>query len=209
MFFSQKWKFLRSPCSSVSSDQTWWAHTLVKLPQKPRRISRGQKVEVDEAYRLNQQTSSSSTDYGKEVLEIIMKRMEEADPLIILARYPAEMDKLLSMNTSLERRVRHHFTFVDNTPAELAIIFAREADEEGYTVAVQDSNLTAMIVSNFNQEMKAKINAAHSHRLFENSKRAMDEKICSISDSGIHLNSACDLFTNTAENINEAAKELQ
>ncbi|XP_019634950.1 PREDICTED: protein CfxQ homolog [Branchiostoma belcheri] len=78
--------------------------------------SKGGVMLVDEAYRL-QQTDSSSRDVGREALEEIMSVMEDGDPIMIFAGYPA-----LSVNPGMKSRIAYTFPFPDFSVEELANI---------------------------------------------------------------------------------------
>lgn len=77
---------------------------------------------IDEAYSLN---GGHERDYGHEALSVLVKEMENhrEDLVVILAGYPDEMERLISMNTGLRDRIPHKIHFPDYECAELVDIF--------------------------------------------------------------------------------------
>ncbi len=77
---------------------------------------------IDEAYSL---ASSSENDYGQEAINTILKAMEDHrdDLIVIVAGYPALMDKFLSSNPGLESRFNKFIYFDDYDDKQLYEIF--------------------------------------------------------------------------------------
>lgn len=73
---------------------------------------------IDEAYAL---TEGGGTDYGKEAIEIILKRMEDhrGHFIVIAAGYTDNMRRFLESNPGLKSRFDRVFHFDDFLPAEL------------------------------------------------------------------------------------------
>ncbi len=76
---------------------------------------------IDEAYSL---MGSSDNDFGKEAIEIILKRMEDnrGEFVVICAGYTGEMENFLKMNPGLKSRFDRKFNFPDYSPDELFAI---------------------------------------------------------------------------------------
>lgn len=76
---------------------------------------------IDEAYSL---MGSSDNDFGKEAIEIILKRMEDnrGEFVVICAGYTDEMENFLKMNPGLKSRFDRKFNFKDYNEDELFII---------------------------------------------------------------------------------------
>ena len=80
---------------------------------------------VDETHTLS---STSGKDYGKEVIEAMMAKMnanidgKTKNPIFTFAGYPCEMEDFLRVNPGLSRRVPGFLQFNDFTPMELAEI---------------------------------------------------------------------------------------
>lgn len=77
---------------------------------------------IDEAYSL---ASTSENDYGREAIDTILKAMEDNrdDFIVIVAGYPALMDRFLHSNPGLESRFNKFIYFDDYTSEELYDIF--------------------------------------------------------------------------------------
>ncbi|TMP99845.1 MAG: AAA family ATPase [Verrucomicrobia bacterium] len=77
---------------------------------------------IDEAYSLVKEHE----DYGQEVLETLLKRMEdERDRLIVIvAGYPEEMNRFIHSNPGLQSRFTRFIEYPDYAPQELCRIFA-------------------------------------------------------------------------------------
>ena len=73
---------------------------------------------IDEAYSL---TEGGNSDYGKEAIEIILKRMEDmrGEFVVIAAGYTQNMENFLESNPGLKSRFDRVFEFEDFKPDEL------------------------------------------------------------------------------------------
>lgn len=82
--------------------------------------ARGGILFIDEAYSLAR-TNEDSRDYGKEVIEILLKEMSDGpgDIAIFVAGYPKEMYAFIESNPGLKSRFSQYFTFDDYLPEEL------------------------------------------------------------------------------------------
>lgn len=90
---------------------------------------------IDEAYALTPEKGGN--DFGKEALEIILKRMDdERDKFaVIVAGYTTEMQQLIRSNAGLESRFNNYFYFNDYSPAELLEIFSRKIARRKFHIA--------------------------------------------------------------------------
>jgi Holliday junction resolvasome RuvABC ATP-dependent DNA helicase subunit len=89
---------------------------------------------IDEAYSL---ISNSQTDYGKEAIATLLKRMEDnRDRLIvILAGYSSEMQQFIDSNPGLQSRFNRYIEFPDYSAEELYQIFEKNAKEFDYKIS--------------------------------------------------------------------------
>ncbi|CAM4332672.1 AAA family ATPase [Paenibacillus alkaliterrae] len=87
---------------------------------------------IDEAYTLAK--SDSGQDYGKEAIEVILKRMEDLSGqfVVIAAGYPQQMQTLIEINPGLRERFKQTIYFPDYTPDELLRIARHMALGEEY-----------------------------------------------------------------------------
>ncbi|MEU8463292.1 AAA family ATPase [Streptomyces sp. NPDC029003] len=88
---------------------------------------------VDEAYSLSNSGYSKGDAYGDEALQVLLKRAEDnRDHLVvILAGYPAGMDRLLAANPGLSSRFTTRVDFPSYRPPELTAIGGVLADANG------------------------------------------------------------------------------
>lgn len=102
--------------------------------------ARGGILFIDEAYALAR-SDDDSKDFGKEVIEILLKEMSDGpgDIAIIGAGYPKEMQTFVESNPGLKSRFTQYFHFDDYLPEELydialfaskkvEVTFSQEAD---------------------------------------------------------------------------------
>jgi SpoVK/Ycf46/Vps4 family AAA+-type ATPase len=92
--------------------------------------ARGGTLFIDEAYALARK-SDDSKDFGKEVIEILLKEISDGkgDIAVIVAGYPDEMTTFLESNPGLKSRLSQRFEFPDYLPQELAAIADYAAQE--------------------------------------------------------------------------------
>lgn len=102
--------------------------------------ARGGILFIDEAYALAR-SDDDSKDFGKEVIEILLKEMSDGpgDIAVIGAGYPKEMQTFVESNPGLKSRFTQYFHFDDYLPEELydialfaskkvEVTFSQEAD---------------------------------------------------------------------------------
>ncbi len=91
--------------------------------------ARGGILFIDEAYSLAR-SGEDSRDYGKEVIEILIKEMSDGpgDIAIFVAGYPKEMNAFIESNPGLKSRFSQYFMFDDYLPDELYDIGLSIAD---------------------------------------------------------------------------------
>ena len=96
---------------------------------------------IDEAYALARKDDDNK-DFGKEVIEILLKELSDADDIaIVVAGYPSEMETFLESNPGLKSRFTIHYDFPDYTPQELVEIagFASKKRGIGLSANAADS----------------------------------------------------------------------
>ncbi|MUL42990.1 AAA family ATPase [Streptomonospora sp. PA3] len=94
---------------------------------------------VDEAYALHNPGYGGGDAFGSEAVQTLLKRAEDdRDRLVVvLAGYPAEMDRFLASNAGLASRFNIRIAFPSYTPEELTAI--AETVAEGTGDAFDDS----------------------------------------------------------------------
>lgn len=97
--------------------------------------ARGGILFIDEAYALYRKDSEK--DYGREVIEVLIKEMSEGpgDIAIMGAGYPVEMDEFLHSNPGLKSRINYKFHFNDYIPEELMQIIDYYAEKKELTLS--------------------------------------------------------------------------
>jgi SpoVK/Ycf46/Vps4 family AAA+-type ATPase len=88
---------------------------------------------IDEAYSLTPKGSGS--DYGKEAIDTLLKRMEDdrGKFIVIAAGYKNEMKGFLDSNPGLLSRFTKFIDFEDYSPEELSAIFLSLASSQKFT----------------------------------------------------------------------------
>lgn len=91
---------------------------------------------IDEAYALVKPGDSGS-DFGKEAIDILLKRMEDdrGKFIVIAAGYTEEMQKFISSNPGMQSRFSKSFTFEDYNPNELIEIVNRSVKKENKKIS--------------------------------------------------------------------------
>lgn len=91
--------------------------------------ARGGILFIDEAYSLARKGDEDGQDFGKEVIEVLIKEMSDGkgDLAVIVAGYPAEMDFFLESNPGLKSRFNLIYNFPDYLPQELIQILEYKA----------------------------------------------------------------------------------
>jgi len=124
---------------------------------------------IDEAYSLYK-GEHSERDYGREALEIIIKRMEDFrdDLVIIVAGYPKPMKKFLQANEGLKSRFSSFIEFDDYPPEQLIQIFDLFRGKENYKLTEDAEELVRASIENaYNMRDETFGNARYVRNLFE------------------------------------------
>jgi SpoVK/Ycf46/Vps4 family AAA+-type ATPase len=98
--------------------------------------ARGGILFIDEAYSLAR-SDDDSKDFGKEVIEILLKEMSDGpgDIAIIGAGYPKQIKNFVDSNPGLKSRFTEYFHFDDYLPEELyeIALYCAKNKEVGFT----------------------------------------------------------------------------
>lgn len=100
-------------------------------------ISIGGTLFIDEAYALVKTGDSSGSDFGKEAIDTLLKRMEDDKGkfIVIAAGYTDDMKRFLASNSGLPSRFTKFITFDDFSPDELIAITLLLLKEKDLTLA--------------------------------------------------------------------------
>jgi ATP-dependent Clp protease ATP-binding subunit ClpA len=84
---------------------------------------------IDEAYSL---TDGGSSDYGREAVETILKRMEDqrGEFIVIAAGYSQNMERFMESNPGLKSRFDRIFHFDDFTAEDLYVIAMNQLKDQ-------------------------------------------------------------------------------
>ena len=91
---------------------------------------------IDEAYALV--PAGMSNDFGQEAIATLVKLMEDHrdDVVVIVAGYPADMNRFISVNPGLASRFSRTLTFDDYTPDELVEIVGHQTEAHQYELTL-------------------------------------------------------------------------
>lgn len=141
--------------------------------------ARGGILFIDEAYSLSR-SGEDSKDFGKEVIEILLKEMSDGpgDIAIIVAGYPKEMETFIDSNPGLKSRFSEYFHFEDYLPEELHQIAVFAAANKQVTIAPDaDTFLKEQLTEAYRKRDKSFGNARFVHGLIEEAKQNMGVRI--------------------------------
>ena len=97
---------------------------------------------IDEAYALTSSTHFGSADYGNEVIQTILKRMEDhrGEFFVFAAGYPDNMESFLKANPGLRSRFDRFLRFEDYSAEELFQISNKMVADSGYELEKEASD---------------------------------------------------------------------
>jgi SpoVK/Ycf46/Vps4 family AAA+-type ATPase len=148
--------------------------------------ARGGVLFIDEAYSLARENDDSK-DFGREVIEILVKEMSDGpgDIVLIVAGYPKEMKYFIQSNPGLRSRFKLFFDFADYMPqelAEIAMVACREK-EVNLTPAAR-KKIDELITEAYRKRDKTFGNARFVFDLIEKAKINMGLRIMNKADAG-------------------------
>ncbi len=163
---------------------------------------------IDEAYSLYNAGYSGGDAYGSEAVATLLKRAEDdRDRLVIvLAGYPADMERFLRSNPGLASRFSVRIGFPSYSPEELCRIAYVIAEQHGDTF---EPDAKPVLQEIFQQAaMQGRIdelgNGRFARTLFERACAARDLRVADLEDAA----SAADLTTVSAADLRGAFLEL-
>ncbi|HNW98677.1 MAG TPA: AAA family ATPase [Bacteroidales bacterium] len=134
--------------------------------------ARGGILFIDEAYMLYR-SDNDSKDYGKEVIEVLIKEMSDGpgDIAIMVAGYPEEMEKFLESNPGLHSRFSYYFHFEDYLPEELLQIADFACKKRNTTLTDDARNyINEMLIEAYRNRDKTFGNARYSYSIIDEAK---------------------------------------
>jgi SpoVK/Ycf46/Vps4 family AAA+-type ATPase len=163
---------------------------------------------IDEAYSLHNEGYSGGDAFGAEAVQTLLKRAEDdRDRLvIILAGYPADMDRFLRSNPGLASRFSTRVTFPSYRPEELVRIADKLAAQSGDEFDDQARGVLAVIFAHACEadRIDALGNGRFARSLFERACACRDVRVETLGEQA----TARDLTTLTATDVETAYREL-
>ncbi len=163
---------------------------------------------IDEAYSLYNVGYSGGDAYGSEAVATLLKRAEDDRErlVIVLAGYPADMDRFLRSNPGLASRFSVRIGFPSYSSGELVKIAGVIAEQHGDTfepdalpVLEEIFQLTAQ-----HRQIDELGNGRFARSLFERACAARDMRVADLEEEA----SAADLTTVSAADLRGAFQEL-
>ncbi len=131
---------------------------------------------IDEAYTL----AKEREDYGQEAIDTLLKRMEDnRDRLVVVvAGYPAEMERFINSNPGLRSRFNRFIEFPDYPPFELCRILSLMCRRNGLTLdPALKERLIALIHAHYVRRDARFGNARLVRNLFESMVTAQASRL--------------------------------
>jgi SpoVK/Ycf46/Vps4 family AAA+-type ATPase len=164
---------------------------------------------IDEAYSLYNPGYSGGDAYGAEAVATLLKRAEDDRErfVIVLAGYPADMDRFLRSNPGLSSRFSVRISFPSYTAGELAEIARVIAEQAGDSF---DPDALPVLAQIFREvagsgHLDERGNGRFARSLFERACAARDLRVADMGDAA----SAADLTTVTADDLSAAYADLR
>ncbi|WP_234982522.1 stage V sporulation protein K [Ornithinibacillus halophilus] len=126
---------------------------------------------IDEAYSL---ARGGEKDFGKEAIDTLVKQMEDHgnDFVLILAGYPYEMERFLTLNPGLKSRFPFILDFPDYEVDQLMEIARRMASEREYKLTKEaEWKLRNYLYKKQNETLRNFSNARYVRNVIEHSIR--------------------------------------
>lgn len=145
---------------------------------------------IDEAYTL----AGEGNDFGREAIDTLLKFMEDhRDRLVVIvAGYPDEMDRFISMNPGLSGRFNRRIDFPAYSAPEMVEILQSMARQQGFTLPVNTADLVTPWVAQ--QETRRDWSNAREMRSFlERAREAQAVRVSSDAHPDLNLLTEADL----------------
>lgn len=170
--------------------------------------AKGGVLFIDEAYTLIK--PDSPNDFGKEALELILKRMEDEQSFIVIAAgYPEEMQTFIEANPGLKDRFKKQFYFDDFTPEQLLQIFEKMLQEEEYSIAYPKESILQEFTDLFRKRDRTFGNARMVRTFFEEIKMNHAKRCVRIDSSERTIETLTTITSEDIEPLLQKNKQLQ
>lgn len=130
---------------------------------------------IDEAYSLVK-SDGSGQDFGKEAIDILLKRMEDdrSKFIVIAAGYTEEMQKFIASNPGMQSRFSKSIIFEDYTPDELMEIVYRNLKNEKKNITKEAQDV---LQKHFNEIYKTRDKKFGNARIVRNILDTIKQKM--------------------------------
>ncbi|MBZ0181742.1 MAG: AAA family ATPase [Melioribacteraceae bacterium] len=151
---------------------------------------------IDEAYTL--MPKGSDGDFGKEAIEVLLKRMEDDRGrfIVVAAGYIQEMDQFLGANPGLKSRFTKYINFEDYKADELQDIFLRLLKKKGMNLSEEaNAKLNNYFKSIYNSKDKTFGNAREVRNIFEKTLQRQSARLAELIKNNEQVDSQLNLIT--------------
>jgi len=163
---------------------------------------------VDEAYSLHNEGYSGGDAFGAEAVQTLLKRAEDdRDRLVIvLAGYPADMERFLRSNPGLASRFSTRVTFPSYTARDLSRIAVMHAEQAGDAFEPDAIRVLDQIFAHAERARRIDDlgNGRFARSMFERACACRDVRVVRLGESA----TAADLTTLTADDVRGAYADL-
>lgn len=130
---------------------------------------------IDEAYALIK-GDGSGNDFGKEAIDILLKRMEDdrSKFIVIAAGYTDEMKKFVSSNPGMQSRFSKSITFEDYSPKDLMEIVYRALKNEKKIISFEAEEI---LLKHFNELYRNRDKKFGNARIVRNILESVKQKM--------------------------------
>jgi len=163
---------------------------------------------IDEAYSLHNEGYSGGDAFGAEAVQTLLKRAEDdRDRLVIvLAGYPADMDRFLRSNPGLSSRFSTRIEFPSYSPEDLVQITGLLSQQAGDSFDFGAEEMLERIFEHAGRDRRIDElgNGRFARSLFERACAHRDVRVVRLGEGA----TAADLTTVTADDLGAAYREL-
>jgi SpoVK/Ycf46/Vps4 family AAA+-type ATPase len=137
--------------------------------------SLGGTLFIDEAYSLIKKDGSGS-DFGKEAIDILLKRMEDdrGKFIVIAAGYTDEMKEFIAGNPGMQSRFQKAFTFDDYIPKEMMEIVNLSLQKDKKKISEE---ATTFLLKHFNEIYRQRDKKFGNARIVRNILESAKQKL--------------------------------
>jgi SpoVK/Ycf46/Vps4 family AAA+-type ATPase len=144
---------------------------------------------IDEAYSLAPE-SSGSDSFGQEALDTLVKLMEDnrSDLVVIVAGYPAEMQRFLAANSGLQSRFNKFLSFDDYNSSELVRIFEHFCSQADYRLAANARGKLSKLFDTacLNRDISRFGNAREARNVFDQTIKNLASRVVTLASLQDH-----------------------